>query len=206
MAQAGVIVDMFNLAHGKKFIVDVIENTRFSEMKSLTSKMFNIPQGDFELFMASHDQKIKLDHHPLVVSEKTGTLVILRNVISDQSVLEALFDSCGGTGWNEKTGWMTKADLNDWYGVKVDANGRVIYLNLSRNNLTGGVPKVLEQLSRLTNINLSYNNFTGSIPVELSQLEQVVSIYMNDSGFTYKERVTFYIQMVKRKPECLVGI
>jgi hypothetical protein len=57
--------------------------------------------------------------------------------VSDRLALEAVFQSCGGAGWNAKDGWMTDAGLGEWYGVTVDAEGRVTELELARNTWQG---------------------------------------------------------------------
>ena len=89
---------------------------------------------------------------------------------SDRLALEALFKSCGGAGWKKKVGWMTDAALGEWYGVEVDAEGRVIKLRLPWNNLAGPLPSELQQLSALQRLYLSRNKLTGSIPADLGQL------------------------------------
>ena len=57
---------------------------------------------------------------------------------TDRVALMQLFEATGGTSWENNTGWGTSAPLGDWHGVTVDDAGRVIKLDLERNNLTGG--------------------------------------------------------------------
>lgn len=49
----------------------------------------------------------------------------------------ALFHATGGTSWKRNDNWDTDADLSKWYGVKVNDQGRVVKLDLNRNNLQG---------------------------------------------------------------------
>jgi hypothetical protein len=93
--------------------------------------------------------------------------------------LEALYKSCGGADWTGKDGWMTEAELGEWYGVEVDAEGRVVELRMYGNNLAGALPSEIQQLSALKVLNLCggsvkrrryNNNLTGAIPAELGQL------------------------------------
>lgn len=56
---------------------------------------------------------------------------------SDRASLVALFRATGGTGWKRSDNWNTDADLSKWYGVKVNEHGRVVKLDLNRNNLQG---------------------------------------------------------------------
>ena len=51
-----------------------------------------------------------------------------------------IFSVTGGSkwigGWRNKDGWMSRASLSKWTGVKVDG-GHVIELDLTDNNLQG---------------------------------------------------------------------
>ena len=64
----------------------------------------------------------------------------------DREVLRVLYKACGGTNWIRSDGWATDAPLSQWYGVQVDATGRVVALDLAYNNLLGSMP---EELGRL---------------------------------------------------------
>lgn len=56
---------------------------------------------------------------------------------ADRASLVALFRATGGTSWKRSDNWNTDADLSKWYGVKVNDQGRVVKLDLNRNNLQG---------------------------------------------------------------------
>ena len=51
--------------------------------------------------------------------------------------LQEIFNFTGGSNWKDKTGWMSRASLSEWRGVKIDESGQVIELNLMGNNLQG---------------------------------------------------------------------
>jgi Leucine-rich repeat (LRR) protein len=76
---------------------------------------------------------------------------------------------------------MTEAELGEWEGVTVDAEGRVVKLDLFDNNLAGALPKEIQQLSALTVLILSYNQLNGPIPAELGQLEALTGLWLNDN-------------------------
>ncbi|CAN0510329.1 unnamed protein product, partial [Scytosiphon promiscuus] len=40
-------------------------------------------------------------------------------------------------GWIRQDGWKSDRPLGEWYGVTTDANGRVIRLKLSSNDVEG---------------------------------------------------------------------
>ena len=57
---------------------------------------------------------------------------------ADRAALSALFRSTDGAkSWFRKDNWGTDVDLSLWYGVQADADGRVVKLQLTKNNLNG---------------------------------------------------------------------
>ena len=56
---------------------------------------------------------------------------------TDRCALAALYNATGGSGWTNKTNWHTAADLSEWYGVKLNGQGRVVELHLPFNDLRG---------------------------------------------------------------------
>ena len=105
-----------------------------------------------------------------------------RSVGADRAVLVALYEATGGANWKANTNWLSEAPLYKWKGVATDAEGRVLRLSLSGNELTGSIPAELAQLEYLTVLSLSGNELTGSIPAELAQLEYltVLSLHSNE--------------------------
>ena len=96
---------------------------------------------------------------------------------TDRDALVALYEGTGGPGWRNDGGWLTAAPLRDWHGVEVDAQGRVIGLILSENELSGEIPPELGELSNLEYLWLPDNALSGEIPPELgglSNLERLV--------------------------------
>ena len=102
----------------------------------------------------------------------------------DQQALEALFKSTGGEEcWDQSAGWMTDADIGDWYGVSVNAEGRVVELNLSENNLQGNLPPSpgLECLSALVKLDLSHNRIAGAIPPYIGNLRSLEQLFLHNN-------------------------
>ncbi|XP_074264283.1 protein BRASSINOSTEROID INSENSITIVE 1-like [Silene latifolia] len=52
-------------------------------------------------------------------------------------------------------------------------NGSMIFLDLSRNNLEGGIPKELGKMAYLSILNLGHNTLSGHIPEEMGGLRSV---------------------------------
>lgn len=59
---------------------------------------------------------------------------------TDREILRALYDATDGPNWKDNRGWLTEVPLGEWYGVRTDADGGVVRLNLSRNGLWGTLP------------------------------------------------------------------
>lgn len=100
---------------------------------------------------------------------------------SDREVLVALYEATGGADWIENDNWLSNKPIGEWYGVTVDESGRVIELNLSKNELSGAIPPELGNLTKLDWLILSENRLYGTIPSELGHLSRlsVLSVYSN---------------------------
>lgn len=86
--------------------------------------------------------------------------------LSDREILELLYRLTGGDDWDRSDNWLTGAPLRNWWGVSVDDEGRVKWLVLAQNGLTGALPVELAQLAKLTKLDLSSNELEGPIPSE----------------------------------------
>ncbi|MCY3773566.1 MAG: hypothetical protein OXG98_16290 [Gemmatimonadetes bacterium] len=117
------------------------------------------------------------------------------NVIPNQSVagcpeldtevlvaLVGLYTSSGGKNWTNNENWLSQAPRGAWYGVTVDADGRVTELDLSDNNLSGSLPSGLSKLADLTKIDLRGNTgLVGPIPESLTGLA-IESLNLEGTG------------------------
>jgi hypothetical protein len=83
---------------------------------------------------------------------------------------------------------MTEAELGEWEGVTVNAEGRVINLVLYNNGLVGSIPSDIQQLSALRvryvgNDPDAYEprkyELTGPIPAELGQLGALTELHLD---------------------------
>lgn len=99
---------------------------------------------------------------------------------SECEALEALYNSTGGSGWTNRTGWLQTELPCSWYGVHC-WDGRVDSLGLNANNLRGTIPPQIGQLPRLNWLDLSYNGLTGGIPDTIGGLDELVVLILNDN-------------------------
>ncbi len=104
---------------------------------------------------------------------------------TDQMALEAFYDATGGPTWWNSTNWKTNnTPLRAWYGVVTGDDGRVVYLGLSYNRLTGPIPDVLGSLSKLQSLDLDDNELTGPIPDVLGSLSDLLDLHLENTELT----------------------
>ena len=102
----------------------------------------------------------------------------------DRAALVALYEATGGPNWRNSENWLTDAPLGDWYGVDTDAEGRVSWLELAANSLTGPIPPELGNLANLTVLELGVNSLTGPIPPELGNLANLTLLGLTANSLT----------------------
>jgi len=72
-----------------------------------------------------------------------GFLISTASAASDREALEALYEALGGTLWENSSGWLTEAPLNE---------------------LTGSIPNSLARVSTLKRVIANNNQLYGSLP------------------------------------------
>ena len=113
--------------------------------------------------------------------EGTGTEC---SALADREILALLYEATGGARWTDNEHWLSDRPLNEWTGVTLDADGRVVGVALVANNLTGLVPPELGGLSSLNLLDLRANNLTGPIPPELGGLSVLTTLALSSNGLT----------------------
>ncbi|MEZ4947522.1 MAG: T9SS type A sorting domain-containing protein [Cyclobacteriaceae bacterium] len=94
------------------------------------------------------------------------------NAIIDSLALVALYNGTNGTGWTNKTNWLT-GPVATWFGV-TQTGASITSINLPANQVSGDVPFEIIDLNALQNINLSDNEISSLPPV--SQIEAISSL------------------------------
>ena len=113
--------------------------------------------------------------------DATASLTVEPAAVFDRRVLTAFFKATSGPNWTRSENWLTDAPAEDWYGVAVDDNGRVAWLDLSRNGLSGLIPPQLGDLRALRALNLANNALIGRIPEDLSNLDRLESLILSSN-------------------------
>ena len=106
------------------------------------------------------------------------------SALADRDILALLYEATGGARWADAEHWLSDRPLNEWTGVTLDADGRVVGLSLVSNNLTGLIPPELGGLSSLAQLDLRANNLTGYIPAELGSLSGLTTLELGSNGLT----------------------
>ena len=105
----------------------------------------------------------------------------------DRAALRVIYETNNGGSWKKKNNWLPSSGnrfaFSNWHGVKTSSNGRVSELELSDNNLVGGLTNALEAM-HLVWLNLSKNRLTGEIPTELGNLTRLQSLDLHDNELT----------------------
>ena len=83
---------------------------------------------------------------------------------TDRAALVALYNATDGANWLNNGNWLSNAPMGEWHGVTTDSDGRVARLDIERNQLTGGIPAELGDLTNLEELSLNENQLTGEIP------------------------------------------
>ncbi|WP_299317314.1 T9SS type A sorting domain-containing protein [uncultured Maribacter sp.] len=127
---------------------------------------------------------------------------------TDREALIALYNATNGENWKYK--WNLSDQVDEWYGVTTNSEGRVIKLLLGFNNyldgelpeelgdldmltdmviygnpnLVGSIPAEIGSLNNIKFINLSRNKLVGSLPEEIGQLTNLIRLYLNQNNLS----------------------
>ncbi|PAU92838.1 hypothetical protein CK503_14210, partial [Aliifodinibius salipaludis] len=98
---------------------------------------------------------------------------VTNSVEGDRHALMDLYNATGGDSWANNSGWGSGDPSGSWHGVEVDANGRVVRLDLWKNGLQGQLPSTIGNLTKLTYLNVKGNKLTGRIPSEIGGMRSL---------------------------------
>ena len=120
---------------------------------------------------------------------ETRAAVAVENLPEGGAAMAALYEATGGANWKNNYNWLSGAPLGEWYGVTTDSIGRMIALDLSDNQLSGGIPPELGSLPNLQSLVLSGNQLSGEIPPELGSLPNLQGLHLHDNQLSGEDTV-----------------
>ena len=118
---------------------------------------------------------------PQPTSTPTPTTTPAPALSDDRTALVALYNATDGPNWANNDNWLSDTPIGEWHGVFTDADGRVIELELSDNQLVGHIPPELGNLISLTRLAFWNNRLRGEIPLELTRLAGLAQAYLDDN-------------------------
>jgi hypothetical protein len=101
---------------------------------------------------------------------------------SEKSALDTLYQTMGGTNWDDQQGWLTDPNACKWSHVTCHG-GHVAALDFNKSGLTGEIPD-LSALGSLRYLDLGSNKITGSIPSTLGSLANLHWLFLGENGLT----------------------
>ena len=120
----------------------------------------------------------------LVAAVNDVSAVVAATAVNpDRAALEAFYRATGGPRWENNENWLTDAPLGTWYGVDTDGDGRVVTLEMYRNNLAGSIPAQIGELTRLEWLGLKDNGLT-SVPSEIGRLARLEGLDLTGNLLT----------------------
>ncbi len=102
----------------------------------------------------------------------------------DRAALAAFYEATDGPNWHNSENWLTDAPLGEWFGVTTNREGRLTWLELGFNELTGTIPPELGELSHLEHLQFHNNSLAGEIPSELGNLANLRGLRLGSNHLT----------------------
>ena len=106
--------------------------------------------------------------------------------LDERNALIDLYALTNGGSWSDSSLWNGAVGTEcTWYGVTCGGGGTTVTdLSLDSNNLVGGIPPAIGNLTGLTELFLSNNQLTGGIPAEIGNLTNLTHLYLYSNQLT----------------------
>ena len=110
----------------------------------------------------------------------------------EKAALWILYDSTGGSGWTNSSGWPVGSNFSQGYGITTDSSGNVTGIDLSENNLTGKINGGIAVLDSLEGLDLSCNSsLSGELPLGLKYISTLATVNICSTGMTVPSDQSF---------------
>ncbi len=161
--------------------VSLSDGTAAATTSEGSFQFHGMPPGTYELSISGYpaDAVFGGTSQTVTVGPGDGTATVAFNVRtsnSDRAALVALYNAMAGPNWAINTNWLTDAPLGEWYGVKVDDEGRVQELHLSA--FYGSIPPEIGDLTNLRSLWI-FGSLFSPIPPEIGRLAKLETLRLD---------------------------
>ena len=105
---------------------------------------------------------------------------------TDSLALVAIYNASNGANWKADRVWDLTKSIDTWYGIKLDADGRVTQLKCLANTITEDwtVPAEIGYLQELTDLRFNNCCVAGNLPEEVYSLTKLQFLYFQNNKLT----------------------
>ena len=100
----------------------------------------------------------------------------------DRAALAEFYHATAGENWARNDNWLSDKPMSTWFGVDVNAVGRVTRVEMWENDLVGRLPASLGDLAKLERLVLGGNSLSGPLPPELGGLANLVLLDLKNNS------------------------
>lgn len=101
----------------------------------------------------------------------------------EREALVDFYKMTNGDGWKNNSGWCSEKPVSSWYGISTDNQGKVIAINMDRNNLIGRFPEKIGNLKELRRLDFHNNYLYGELPDSFYDLTKLEYFNVGNSNF-----------------------
>jgi Leucine-rich repeat (LRR) protein len=102
-------------------------------------------------------------------------------ILTEQFIMERLYEQMGGVGWHVQTNWMSNAPVCSWHGITCDESNSITGVSLGANQLIGNFPTEVYQLPKLAKLTLFNNDINFSFE-GIGRAENLHTLVLDSTG------------------------
>ena len=144
---------------------------------------------DFVATAGGVDTEVKA---PVAISQDPG----LPSRASDSLALVAIYNAADGANWKADRVWDLNKPMNEWYGITLNADGRVSGIKILAKTIEKEwtMPAEIGDLTELTDLRFNSACVSGNFVESLYKLTKLVSLYFqtNNISGSFSEKVAVW--------------
>lgn len=113
-----------------------------------------------------------------------GAESLVNILANERKILEDFYRQANGDKWSQNDGWMNpNVKVGDWFGIDVNAEGRVKSISFVMNNLSGKISPEICKLAKLEKLEINMAIFDNStFPENIGDLTELVNLTVKQAG------------------------